>query len=794
MYTHLRHAKTKGQSIPIIALMIVVLFAMVGLAVDVGNTYAEQRNTVRSSNAAALAGMNSLVHGGNDSSVYNAVVNSLSSNNIHVAAPGAQPQSGERTLTASYLDSSGNPITSCPNVGGCGTSTPQGVTYIQVNVTGQVDTFFARVVGRPTLPVGNIAFAAKGPCSTGVYPITIRDSYLDNNGFVNPDSRYSDELYKNKTLKRVTMKDPTNPNGGFDWVRWKAGQTNGNSTELTAMLTGDGNIDEGFNEAAWPSSNSLNLPKPAGYPLRPNQLNVGDWVYGNPGVSNSTNVRAELDWHIANRTVMILPIHDTDDGGGVNGNYHVSRLGAFLLRGYSLNGHGYFDLVYIGPAQECAVLVTNAPKTTNLGITGPVVSRPRAKVIPQSRPPIQYEIILDVSGSMTWTFAGQGWRNGHAIQCTGVDNGCTGVANAWPTVSARRIYVAKNALNDFIDNMGTNDSMRIVAFSGDNGSTQNNSSAINNLTKAWPTSGWSSDKTTLHDAVKSAGARNGDQYLTEGRTPSAVGIAAGNQVLSAAPTKAPDDQTYKRVVIFMTDGVANVFRDGSLPSYTGTCGSEIANCNVGYTTGGKAKPVTAMALEADGIKQLATVYVIALAGVDETGLRDVASAPNYPFFSSAQNGTDLPGIFASIATNVTEGDCVPTGGNTWQSTLPQENAAAVPPPSGPVTYPTVGYAYLYDQNGNTFANNKASISVDSQSGRLSYHFDNLAPGIYQMRAFVGYKGNDNVSRVYDRIFDPNTQTADTAISFTLKPSDSLGTVVARPTLYLDMTGSVCPAP
>jgi hypothetical protein len=560
------------------------------------------------------------------------------------------------------------------------------------------------------------------------------------------------------------------------------------------MLTGDGNIDEGFNEAPWPASNSLNLPKPAGYPLRPNQLNLGDWIYGNPGVSNSTNVRAQLDWHIANRTVMILPIHDTDDGGGINGNYHVSQLGAFLLRGYDLNGHGYFDLVYLGPARECAVLVTNAPKTTNLGITGPVVFRPRTKVVPTSRPPIQYDIILDVSGSMSWTFAGYGWRNNQSVLCTGANSNCDGPNYAWKDQTQRRIYIAKQALNDFIDNMGTSDSMRIVAFSGDTGSTQSNSNAITKLTKAWPVSSWSSDKPTLHSAVSSAGAYNNNQYITDGRTPSATGIAAANQVLAAAPTKAPDGQTYKRVVIFMTDGVANVFRDGSLPTYGSNCGSEIATCNVGYTTGGKAKPITAMAAEADNIKQLATVYVIALAGVDETGLKDVASAQNYPFYSAAQNGTDLPGIFDSIATNVTEGNCVPAGGNTWQSTLPQESAAAVPPPSGPVTYPTVGYVYLYDQNGNTLPNGKAPISVDSQTGRLSYHFDNMAPGIYQMRAFVGYKGTDNVSRIYDQIFDPNLQTTASSTSFSLQPSDSLGTVVARPTLFLDMTGSVCPAP
>ena len=53
--------KTRGQSIPLIALLIVVLIGAVGLSVDVGNNYAQQRNTVRATNASALAGMNAMI-------------------------------------------------------------------------------------------------------------------------------------------------------------------------------------------------------------------------------------------------------------------------------------------------------------------------------------------------------------------------------------------------------------------------------------------------------------------------------------------------------------------------------------------------------------------------------------------------------------------------------------------------------------------------------------------------------------------------------------------------------------
>ena len=678
MKARLIRGKTSGQSLPLIALMIVVLVAMVGLAVDVGNTYAAQRNTVRATNAAALAGMTNLINGGSDDSVYTMISQSLVSNGIAVAARNSQPGPGERTLVANYLDASGNPIAACPNVGSCGSVSPSqlGVTYIRVNVVGQVDTYFARVVGRDTLPVGADAYASRGACTSGIYPITLRDTYLNENGFVNPDSIYNDNIYRNKTMKRVVMKDDTNPNGGFDWVKWLDGPTDGNSTALTAMLTGGGNIDQGFVEAPWPTNNNLNLPRPNGYPIQPHTLNPGDWIYGNSGVSNDTDVRAQLDFHIKNRTVMILPIHDTDDGGGVNGNYHVSRLGAFLLRGYELNGHGYFDLVYLGNGGECATLNTPAAHPTSLGITGQVLYRPRNKSVPASRPPVEYEIILDVSGSMSWNYAGQTGSSSHPTQCTGVvyTSPCDG---GWSPTSERRIYIAKQAIKSFIDQMQPNDSMRIVAFSGNLNSNYGDQNAINNLTHAYPTTGWSSDHTALKDGVDCAGAGDntppcGNFYSTNGRTPSATGISAGNQALAAAPAQAPDGQTYKRVVIFLTDGVANVLKDGKAPTYTGSCGSEIATCNTG-TVNGVPMPITAMGLAADSLKQLATIYVIALAGVDETGLTNVASAPSYPFFSSSENGNDLAGIFANIATNVKYGDCVPAGGNTWATTIDRKS-------------------------------------------------------------------------------------------------------------------------
>jgi hypothetical protein len=795
MNARFTRSKAKGQSLPLIALMIVVLVAMVGLAVDVGNTYAEQRNTVRASNAAAIAAMNSLIGGGDDAAVYGVLVSSLQSNKITVAATGSAPQAGERVLVANYLDAGGNPLSACPNVGSnCSAATLQSARYIRVDVSGKVETYFARVVGRPDLPVGADSWVGRTTCANGIYPILVRDQLLGANGFVNSEGTYSDSNYRNKTVKTIEIHDPVNnPSGGFNWARWSADagdkERGGLAVASEAMMTGPGNIAGGFDEAPWPSANNLNLPKPTGYPLFPHQLTGGDWVYPNTGVSNSSGLQAQLDYHIANKTVLNLPIWDAQTGSGNTASYHTARLGAFILISYELNGHGFMKLAYIGNSRECAVAVEPPARDTDIGISGEVEFRPRFREIPQSRPPVQYEIILDVSGSMSWTYEGWGWQNGAKVVCTGANAGCTGAAYAWPDETKRRIYFAKNAIKSFIDQMGPNDTMRIVAFTGNLSSGFSDSRAVDQLTDIYPSSGWSNVKATLRSSVDQAGAIGGDKYKTEGRTPSAVGIASGAQVFANAPTKDPTtNETYRRVAIFMTDGVANIKRNGERQEYTGSCGSEIANCNTG-TVNGVKKPITAAIAEAEGLRQYAQVYVIAMAGVDETGLSSISSGPDSPFYSTSENGGDLQTIFNSIITDVKYGTCVPNMGS-WQPSMEENEVGNHSPP---VAYPTVGYVYLTTENGGALPNGKgtAPIQVNPENGRLFYRFDKLTPGIYQMQASLAYKGEDGISRIYKVIYNRTTETSDTSATITVDPSRALGSIIPMGTTSLDLTGTVC---
>jgi len=181
--------------------------------------------------------------------------------------------------------------------------------------------------------------------SSGVYPVTVRDDYLGESGFVNPDGYYSDETYHNKTWKRLTLASPTNPNGGFSFLRWRAEPAGGTTISFTASLTGSGNLAAGFDEAPWPAG--LGVPVPDGYPLWPARLSIGDWAYDYAGVANTASVQDALDYHIANKTLWILPIYDTVTGSGSSREYHVARSGAFLLRGYNLSGSISLDLVSI---------------------------------------------------------------------------------------------------------------------------------------------------------------------------------------------------------------------------------------------------------------------------------------------------------------------------------------------------------------------------------------------------------------------------------------------------------------
>ena len=839
MNKRLLRSKRSGQSIPIIALIIVVLFAMVGLAVDVGNTYAEQRSAVRASEAATLAGMTTLLETNNDANVWTAVQNSLKSNKIEIAAyqSGVAQTSDNRLVTAQYLKSDGNPL--C-YVGSCSGGDLNNVAYIQVRVDGFTSTYFARVVGRDTLPIHAQAFAGKCSPTTGVFPIAIQSSYLDQDFFKppsDPDEQlhyglYSDENYQQKYQRRIYEKFDVNTSGGFGFIRWKADNNTGNASYTADGLTGDGNMDLGFEEAPWPAGTTLGA-QPAGYPAHPGALNStdSDWIYANTGVMNG--LEPQFDALITNRTRMLLPIINGEAGSGANAEYHVARLGAFILRGYGqektqdYDGHGhpekgkYFDFVYVGDVGAIACNITNIVKTTNLGLTGTVFLRPRYTIPPLAHQPVEYTVVLDTSGSMTWNFNGQAKSGSTIYQCGSSTNPALEAQRAqdasycdknepkWSPASERRIAYAKNALQNFISLLEPYDAMQIIGFSGDK-----NNTGVAATTTDW-VYGSPAGKQTLKDAVLAAGANPNTPYDVAGGTPSATGLYQARQLIAASPNKSViDGRDFKKVVLFLTDGVANYFRNYKNSPFgwyndssdNASCKNlantdEIPSCQIGMTNTNPSyeRPITAMASEATEIKKLndgnTQIYVIALAGVPATGLStDVASQSTFPYYSEATQGSQVQDIFNAINDSVENPTCLPAGGTGWVGTIGNSNtvtdAATRSSFSLPVDTSIYGYVYLKNQYGQTLQ----TAAVTHQNGQLSYSFANVTPGTYKLEAFVGYKGNDSptpISRVYSSILFP-TLTHDTSWTFDVAASQTLNSVVPLRPLYLDLSGNVCP--
>jgi hypothetical protein len=143
---------------------------------------------------------------------------------------------------------------------------------------------------------------------------------------------------------------------------------------------------------------------------------------------------------------------------------------------------------------------------------------------------------------------------------------------------------------------------------------------------------------------------------------------------------------------------------------------------------------------------------------------------------------------------IVDGTCQPIV-EDWTNRIDPDHAADGISPELMVVYPTVGYMYLYDQTGNHLPDGRGKIRIyqDSQVNHLRYLAQGLLPGRYIARAYVGYKGNDAVSRVYTRLFDSTQGQAYETMTLTIAPASMPGQVVIQD-LFLMIDGSACPRP
>jgi hypothetical protein len=326
-----------------------------------------------------------------------------------------------------------------------------------------------------------------------------------------------------------------------------------------------------------------------------------------------------------------------------------------------------FIIALLGIVQDVALARPRWRGDEQVGapsVRGSVVFAPDGQAIAGSIQPHAYLVILDATSSMSWNFAGQGTRNGRDVQCgpssdPNILRESCGAGAPWRHTHERRIYAAKQAIRWLIDQLDPNDTMRLLAFSTRGISTNER---------------WTANKRRLRHALLDLGSYQHEPYRTAGEAPGASALFRARQSLVQMPRTAPNGLPYGQlVVIFITDSVANRFlkpNGGWEKRPNDTCpnvpfADDIGSCQVGYTSTNPPlpKPITAMMLQADLLKQGATVYVIALAGVDETGLTSVASAPNYPYFSNASRSEDLLAAIQAIPVRIIVGTAA-------RSTLP----------------------------------------------------------------------------------------------------------------------------
>jgi hypothetical protein len=417
-------------------------------------------------------------------------------------------------------------------------------------------------------------------------------------------------------------------------------------------------------------------------------------------------------------------------------------------------------------------------------IAGTVRLVPEYQVIPTTQQPHRYMLVLDASGSMSANFNGQ-CNNAGLVQCAngppgypGVTISGTGPSYWWTNQTERRIYVAKKALARLVDltNMQGNagyttvlppDQAGVVWFN-DTVPTSNTLSML-------------STPATIKTFINNANQTGGDVYRSSGGTNGAAGLYRAAQMLAAAPPTVDyngQTYTYENDVIFVTDGVSNQFLDTSVANLSGGISSsatypagsscrglgslvtENAPCqttDIGGAYNGWDRPISQMSVvSANNLRNStvrASVFVIALSSIPNTGLMDGVASSSNSFFSAVSlmtypNGTtNVDGIIDTINAKVTAGICVPgPNGASTDVILPDQFVNSVPG----LTYPTVGQVAIY----NSTTQLTAPI-IAGQGGTLSYAFADVPQGTYVLQAFLYYHhplDQPAVMRQYSRIW------------------------------------------
>jgi hypothetical protein len=397
----------------------------------------------------------------------------------------------------------------------------------------------------------------------------------------------------------------------------------------------------------------------------------------------------------------------------------------------------------------------------------------------------------------------------------------TGVEYYWSNQKERRIYVAKQAL------------MRLVKLTNMNGNVgYTNTRPSDQMAVVWfnesvpsgNVKGFSSDRTSITDFITTINNGYGN-YRSQGGTNGAGGLYRASLLYNAAPktvTQSGKTFDYKRVVIFITDGVSNQFLDTSADnllggqsnantyaknSYCRNLGNlvvESASCQttvVGSTYNDWDRPITQMIKTSQTYLRNTTtnaeVFVIALSNIDATGLRDgIPSTTSYYYpatelkiLDTASGKTNVDEIIETISAKVTTGKCT-VGTSDSTSVAISSGEFPVGNYNGMV-YPQVGLVTITNQS--TGAQFTAPIKA-ATGGTISYKFTDVPQGNYQMTAYVYYHHSldaPGVVRRYGLFWLGGTVSSTNSVTIGASAQNSGFQQVIDMPIILKLEGSVC---
>ena len=291
-----------GQSILIIALVVMVLLALIALVVDVGNAYAHRRMVQNAVDAAAMAGARMLAFRGSTEPL-----ETVRHREIASAVYDYAEKNGLRRqdVRAWLILNDGTPTTLHQ-----GSRAEVDSDVVGVGVEGDLpfDTYFAHLLGFSTMQAtaDSAAFQIWGPC-TGVclFPVIISEDTFPNG---------APELGQPYVLWEQTLLTP----GNFGWLYWVDGEGN---------LRGD--PPQGPEVTVLEDNLVANLPPQN---CRSGGWQVGDSIHGDNGV-NFQPVLDLLEQYLSSGSpvTVTIPIYSVAQYEGNNSLFEISGFGRFVL-------------------------------------------------------------------------------------------------------------------------------------------------------------------------------------------------------------------------------------------------------------------------------------------------------------------------------------------------------------------------------------------------------------------------------------------------------------------------------